>query len=120
MYISYVSSHTEVYQRVRKTWHTFVLFTEASEFLISFSQIKSLLYHWAYFVIHDHLYVLCPPYMCVCMCMCVRVCVCVCVCVRVCVCVCVRAWENRSYLPKIHLFVLWYLSPVLYVLFKIY
>ena len=26
-----------------------------------------------------------------------------------------RAWENRSYLHKIHLFVVWHLSPVLYV-----
>ena len=31
-----------------------------------------------------------------------------------------QAWENRSYLHTMHLFVLWHLSPVLYVLFKFY
>ena len=33
--------------------------------------------------------------------------------------ICDRAWENRSYLHKIHLFVLQYLSPVPYVVCKI-
>ena len=33
--------------------------------------------------------------------------------------ICDQAWENRSYLHKLHLFVLWHLSYVLYELSKI-
>ena len=33
--------------------------------------------------------------------------------------ICDQAWENRSYLHKIHLFKLWHVSFVLYVLSKI-
>ena len=33
--------------------------------------------------------------------------------------ICDRTWENRSYLHKIHLFILRHVSLVLYVLFKI-
>ena len=32
---------------------------------------------------------------------------------------CDQAWENWSYLHKLHLFILWCLSPVLYMLYKI-
>ena len=35
-----------------------------------------------------------------------------------CECICDPAWENRAYVHKIHLFVLWYISLLLFKILK--